>query len=56
MGSSGRAREDMPKILPLLASGELKAVVAKTFPLEQAAEAHQVMEASDFFGKIVLYN
>lgn len=56
MGSSGRAREDMPKILPLLARGKLKAVIAKTFPLEQAAEAHEVMEASDFFGKIVLYN
>ncbi|MBF8267624.1 MAG: putative NAD-dependent alcohol dehydrogenase [Dehalococcoidia bacterium] len=56
MGSSGRPREDMPKILPLLARGDLKPVIAKAFPLEQATEAHRVMEASDFFGKIVLYN
>ena len=56
MGSRMKPREDMPKILPLLARGDLKPVIAQTFPLEEAQRAHQVMEASDFFGKVVLYN
>ncbi|MBI2856611.1 MAG: zinc-binding dehydrogenase, partial [Chloroflexi bacterium] len=56
MGSSMRPREDLPKLLPLLGRGTLKAVVSATFPLEEAARAHQIMEASDFFGKVVLTN
>ena len=56
MGSSMQPREDLPKIMPLLAEGNLKPVIAKTFPLEQAKAAHQLMEASDFFGKVILCN
>ena len=56
MGSSMRPREDMPKLLPLFERGELKPVVAKTFPLEEAVRAHRLLEASDFFGKVILYN
>ena len=54
MGSRMKPREDMPIILPLFARGDLKPVVARVFPLEEADQAHRVMEESDFFGKVVL--
>jgi NADPH2:quinone reductase len=41
-------------VLPLLVSGEIKAVINKVFPFEQAAEAHRLMESSEHIGKIVL--
>jgi len=42
------------KIWPLIESGRIKPQVYKTFPLEQAAEAHRLMESSQHIGKIVL--
>jgi len=42
------------KIWPLLESGRIKPEIYKTFPLEQAAEAHRLMESSQHIGKIVL--
>jgi NADPH2:quinone reductase len=42
------------KIWPLLQAGRIKPQVYKTFPLEQAAEAHRLMESSRHIGKIVL--
>ena len=47
-----RAVED--NALPLLASGKIKPLVYKTFPLDQAASAHALMESSAHIGKIVL--
>ncbi|GIX47665.1 MAG: NADP-dependent oxidoreductase [Candidatus Tectimicrobiota bacterium] len=41
-------------ILPLLASGALKAVVDRTFPLREAAAAHRYLEARRNLGKVVL--
>jgi len=40
--------------LPLLASGRVKPIVDKVFPLAQAREAHRYMEENKNFGKIVL--
>ena len=42
------------KVWPLIESGEVKPVVARTFPLNEAAEAHRLMESSTHIGKIVL--
>ncbi|NLZ12296.1 MAG: NAD(P)H-quinone oxidoreductase [Alcaligenaceae bacterium] len=42
------------RVWPLLESGELRPVVHATFPLEQAAQAHAMMEAGDHVGKIIL--
>lgn len=39
---------------PLFASGELKPVMDRCFPLAEAAAAHAHMEAGDHIGKIVL--
>lgn len=39
---------------PLLASGRVKPVIYRTFPLADAAGAHALMESSEHIGKIVL--
>ena len=41
-------------VWPLFESGAIKPMVYKTFPLNQAAEAHKLMESSQHIGKIVL--
>lgn len=41
-------------VIPLLAAGRLRPLVHSSFPLEQAAEAHDLMERNANFGKIVL--
>jgi len=48
------ARSLRDKIWPLIESGRIKPEIYKTFPLEQAAEAHRLMESSQHIGKIVL--
>jgi NADPH2:quinone reductase len=41
-------------VWPLLEAGKIKPVIFKTFPLEQAKDAHALMETSTHVGKIVL--
>jgi NADPH2:quinone reductase len=41
-------------IWPLLTSGEIKPVINKVFPANEAADAHRLMESSAHIGKIVL--
>jgi putative PIG3 family NAD(P)H quinone oxidoreductase len=41
-------------VLPLLADGSVRPVIHETFPLEDAARAHELMESSRHMGKIVL--
>jgi NADPH2:quinone reductase len=48
------ARELRARVWPLLASGRVKPVLHATFPLDEAAEAHRLMESSRHVGKIVL--
>ncbi|MDE0297897.1 MAG: NAD(P)H-quinone oxidoreductase [Candidatus Poribacteria bacterium] len=40
--------------LPLLREGKIKAIIDTVFPLSQACEAHEYMEANKNFGKILL--
>jgi NADPH2:quinone reductase len=42
------------KIWPHIEAGRIKPQVFKTFPLEQASDAHRLMESSQHIGKIVL--
>ncbi len=51
-GAIARAVED--NVLPLLAAGKVKPLIFKTFPMDQAANAHALMETSAHIGKIVL--
>ena len=48
------ARALRENIWPLIEAGRIKPEIYKTFPLEQAAEAHRLMESSQHIGKIVL--
>ena len=41
-------------VVPALSSGAMRPVVDRTLPLDDAAEAHRLMEAGDAVGKIVL--
>jgi NADPH:quinone reductase-like Zn-dependent oxidoreductase len=41
-------------IVDALASGKLKPIIAKTFPLEEIVEAHRYLESNQQFGKIVV--
>ncbi|MFC4066895.1 NAD(P)H-quinone oxidoreductase [Actinoplanes subglobosus] len=42
------------QVWPLVAAGLVKPVVHSTFPLSEAAAAHELMESGDHFGKILL--
>jgi NADPH2:quinone reductase len=48
------ARELRERVWPLLAAGRIKPVIYQTFPLEEAAAAHALMESSAHVGKIML--
>ncbi|MBS1601638.1 MAG: NAD(P)H-quinone oxidoreductase [Bacteroidetes bacterium] len=48
------AAEIEAQVWPLIAKGAIKPLVYKTFPLEQAAAAQQLMESSEHRGKILL--
>ena len=54
MGTSMRPREDMSTIMKFVRARQLRGVVGPVFPLREAAKAHETMERSEFFGKIVL--
>ncbi len=41
-------------VWPLVAAGELRPVIDRVLPLEDVAEAHRVVEASEHVGKVVL--
>lgn len=51
---SAIARKLEEHVWPSLASGKIKPVIFKTFPLVNASDAHRLMESSDHIGKIVL--
>lgn len=48
------ARKLHQHVWPLLESGKIKPVIHQVFPLEQAAQAHAMMESSVHIGKLVL--
>ncbi|MGD2068581.1 MAG: NAD(P)H-quinone oxidoreductase [Gemmatimonadota bacterium] len=48
------ARAFADRVVPLLARGDLRPVVDRTYPPEKAADAHRRMEANLNFGKLVL--
>ncbi|MBK5256537.1 MAG: zinc-binding dehydrogenase [Vicinamibacteria bacterium] len=54
MGSYMGSRADLLAAASHFFGGRLKTLVHATVPLERAADAHRMMEASEHFGKIVL--
>jgi alcohol dehydrogenase len=53
-GSNGYTKEDVRRGMIDMADGKLKKPEVRTFPLAKLGEAEALMEARDFFGKIVL--
>jgi len=47
-------RQDLTAVLRLLADGAIAAQVARTFPLDKAAEAHRFIQSRGNIGKVVL--
>ena len=50
MGTMG----DLHSVLKLVFSGKLKPIVDRTFPLSEIRAAHEYLEKSQMFGKVVL--
>lgn len=48
------ARELRELVWPLIEAGKIRPVIYRSFPLEQAAQAHALMESSAHVGKIML--
>ena len=42
------------RVWPMIEAGKIKPIIYETFPLEQAAKAHALMESSQHVGKIML--
>ena len=53
-GSNGWEREDIARLFALMQDGKLKAVMERTYPLEQAIEAMGILEDRKVLGKIVV--
>ena len=47
-------KEDLQQIVDMAARGVIRGIVHDTYPLQDAARAHETMESRDFFGKLVL--
>lgn len=54
LGSNGWMRQDIETLLTMVQEGRLKALVDRTFPLEEAREALRVIEDREVFGKVVV--
>ncbi len=54
LGSYMGSRAELMEVLRFVESGKLKPVVDSVFDLEEAGKAHERMERSEMFGKIVL--
>jgi NADPH:quinone reductase-like Zn-dependent oxidoreductase len=54
LGASMGSREDFEAVHQLVMSGRVKVIVDEVFPLADARAAHERLDASEQFGKIVL--
>jgi zinc-binding alcohol dehydrogenase/oxidoreductase len=54
LGSTMGTREDFAAVYELVASGRVRPVVDRAFPLEEAAAAHEYLESGRQFGKVIL--
>lgn len=52
--SNERIRDVMQRLLALVATGEVRPAVHAVIALEQIADAHQLLEDSAVFGKVVV--
>ncbi len=52
--SKGSRPDEARKVLALIAAKRIKVAISHVFPLEQAAEAHRVLERREQFGRLIL--
>lgn len=53
-GSARATAEELHHVISLAADGRVKPIVAQTFPLERAQDAHRLLESRSQFGKILV--
>ncbi len=54
LGSTMGTKEDFEAVYELIASGRVRPIVDRIFPLEEATAAHEYLESGRQFGKVVL--
>jgi NADPH2:quinone reductase len=54
IGGPGNSQADVERTLSAAADGLLRAVIDRILPLEQAADAHRLVEKNEVLGKVVL--
>ena len=54
VGDPARLKRGIDFVVTGLASGQLKPVIAKTFPFDQIVQAHRYLESNQQIGKIVV--
>jgi NADPH2:quinone reductase len=54
LGSTMASRSELESVLKLVWNQQLQPIVDRTYPLADAAKAHEILENGDQFGKIVL--
>ena len=54
IGGPGNSHADVQRTLDAIADGQLRAGIDRVLPLEQAAEAHRLVETQPLLGKIIL--
>jgi NADPH:quinone reductase len=54
IGAAGTNLPDVDKALSAAAAGKVRAILDRTMPLREAAEAHRILERNQTLGKIIL--
>ena len=54
IGAAGTHPFDVDKALEAAAAGRIRAIIDRTLPLSEAAEAHRILERNQTLGKIIL--
>jgi NADPH2:quinone reductase len=54
IGTAGTRLPDVDKALQAAAAGKIRAIIDRSLPLSEAAEAHRILERNETLGKIIL--